>query len=287
MSTDNVQLAINDIPLPKSSQTIKLKVNATANGVYTLSKTELNNLPALFDMWLMDAYMKDSLDIKHNSTYKFNVNRADTNSFGANRFSLVIRQNAALMVHLLSFGATKAMSGDLVLWTTENEVNYTNFTVQRSINNGKTFEAIGNFTSNSLGTYNYLDRAPVKGANQYRLMMEDLNGNITYSSIVTIMYDNTGNTANNPINIYPNPAKGILNLQITPANNSLNSSAVTTTAVYGIKIMSTSGALVKSVTTTQQNWQADISNLLPGTYIVQVVNNNNESVIGKGTFIKL
>ncbi|TWJ00095.1 hypothetical protein JN11_02510 [Mucilaginibacter frigoritolerans] len=287
MSADNVRLAINDIPLPKSSQTIKLKVTATANGQYTISKTELNNLPALFDVWLMDAYMKDSLDIKHNSTYKFNINRADTNSFGGNRFSLVIRQNPALMVHLLSFGATKAVTGDLILWTTENEANYTNFTVQRSVNNGKTFDAIGSFTSNSLSTYNYLDRAPVKGVNQYRLMMEDLNGNISYSSVVTILYDNANSVANNPISIYPNPAKGTLNLQITPINSSNSSTVTTTNAVYGIKIMSTSGALVKSVTTTQLSWQADISNLLPGTYVVQVVNNSNESVIGKGTFIKL
>jgi trimeric autotransporter adhesin len=284
-SADNMQLAINDIPLPKSSQTVRLKVKATASGAYAINRTELNNLPALYEVWLMDAYLKDSLDIKHNSAYKFNVNLSDTNSFGANRFSVVIRQDPALMVHLLSFSASKAVTGDLVLWTTENEADYTNFTVQRSINSGKTFDAIGNFTSNNLGTYNYLDRVPVKGVNQYRLMMQDLNGNITYSNVITILYDNMNNTASSPISIYPNPAKGTLNLLITPANSS---SAVTTTAaVYGIKIMNTSGTLVKTATTTQQTWQADISNLLPGTYIMQVVNNSNESVIGKGTFIKL
>src|SRR6202012_4631153 len=122
---------------------------------------------------------------------------SDSASFGSNRFSIDFRQNPALMVHLLSFSAKKSLNGDQVLWSTENEANYTSFTVQKSTNNGKTFDAIDSFTSNSLSTYSFLDKYPVAGANQYRLMMVDLSGNITYSNVVTIMYDNTNSNANN------------------------------------------------------------------------------------------
>ena len=70
--------------------------------------------------------------MRHNQTYKFDVRISDTNTYGSNRFSLVIRQDAALAVHLLSFAASKSQGGAQVVWNTENEENYTNFTVERS-----------------------------------------------------------------------------------------------------------------------------------------------------------
>jgi len=83
------------------------------------------------EVWLMDNYKKDSLDLRHNTTYTFDMSD-DPNSYGPNRFQLVIRQNPALGVHLLNFAANKASGGAQVVWKTENEQNYTNFTVERS-----------------------------------------------------------------------------------------------------------------------------------------------------------
>ena len=192
-STDSVALAYYTLPYPKGSQTIPLNVYAETNGTYQLYMRSLQNIPSIYEVWLKDAYAKDSLDIKHNPTYSFTVNNSDTTTFGKNRFSLVIRQDPALMVHLLSFTATKITGGDQVVWTTENEQNYTNFAVQRSTDGGKTFNLLEGIVSSAQGTYSYLDKNPVQGANSYRLQLTDLNGTITYSNIVTIMYANTGN----------------------------------------------------------------------------------------------
>ncbi|WP_096356460.1 T9SS type A sorting domain-containing protein [Mucilaginibacter gotjawali] len=56
---------------------------------------------------------------------------------------------------------------------------------------------------------------------------------------------------------------------------------------YDIKIISTAGALIKTTTTTSASWQDNVSNLTPGTYIIQVVNNKDKSLVGKSTFVKM
>ncbi len=302
MSADKQLLAINKEPLPEKSVTIPLSAGALADGQYTLKRTELMSIPALYEIWLMDAYKKDSLDMRANTSYLFNISLADTNSYGSHRFSLVIRQNPALGVHLLSFKGEKITTGSQLSWITENEANYTSFSVERSIDNGKTFITIGGFVSSTLGSYNFTDTNPAQPIDQYRLKLTDLNGVVTYSSVVTLMYANTGNNLANiagAISIYPNPAKGILNLQImqplnssTYVNQNVNtvsssSPGASSIAVYGIKIVNSLGSVIKSTTNTGLNWQTDVSTLTPGTYVIQVVDNSSNKLVGKGTFVKL
>jgi hypothetical protein len=293
-SSDNVKLAINNLPLPKqTAQVIRLHVGGTANGTYTLRRTAFEAIPRIYEIWLMDNYKKDSLDIRNNSTYTFNINLSDTASYGNSRFQLIIRQNPALGVHLLNFTAAKVISGAQIVWVTENEQNYTNFTVERSSDGGATFSVLGGYPSGALGTYSLLDQNPVIGANQYRLKLEDLNGTVTYSAIVTLMYGNGSNSlVKNSVAIYPNPAKSTLNLTITPpfapgATQTGGPVNRPSTTVYGIRIVNTLGSVVQSANTAQVTWQTDVSSLTTGTYILQVVNNYDNSVIGKGTFVKL
>ncbi len=282
-SSDNVLMAINSMPL-QATQTIPLNVYASNNGQYTINMSQLAPLPAIFEVWLKDAYMKDSLDIKNNPVYTFDINNSDANSFGTNRFMLVIRENAALMVHLLAFNAAKLATGDNVTWTVENEANYTHFAVQRSTDGGKTFVALDTLLSSSIGSYSYLDRAPEPGADSYRLMLTDLNGLITYSNVVTIMYANTTNalTLNNMI-VYPNPTTGPMNLAI----NVSTSEGSLPSPSYHIQITNNLGVVVKSVTSSQPVWQTDMSALLPGTYFITVMNAGNNSMVGKSAFVKL
>ncbi len=284
MSADSVPLAINAVPYPKLNQTvIKLKVDAAASGVYNLNMTGINNVPRLFDLWLMDAYKKDSLEMKHTPSYMFNVIKSDTNSFGVNRFSLVIRQNPALGLHLLDFTAARGANGAQIAWKTENEQNYTNFSVEKSTDEELTFNVLDGFVSNSLGTYSILDKDPQPGANRYRLKLIDLNGTVSYSKVVTLMYGNLSNaiTVNN-IAVYPNPAAGTINLSINQ-----NTTGPLNNTSYDIEIMSTNGSVVRSAISSQPSWQNNISNLMPGTYIVKIFNNYDKSVVGKSKFVKL
>ncbi|MBS1529734.1 MAG: putative Ig domain-containing protein, partial [Bacteroidetes bacterium] len=279
-SSDGVRLAINKMQLPQLNSTIiPLSVNARLQGLYKLNMTEIEAIPQVYEIWLMDDWKKDSLDMRHNPTYTFNIT-SDTASQGNNRFKLVIRENAMLMMHLLSFDAVKTSGGSQVSWTTENEQNYTNFTVQRSTDGGNTFTALGGVTANGQGNYGFLDASPVKGANVYRLMIQDLNGTITYSNVVTVMYGSEANALTaGSIMIYPNPATNALNVNIKPAVASPN-------AVYTINIANATGLVVKTGKSTLQNWLTSVNSLLPGSYAVQVVDNNS-TVIGRGTFVKM
>ncbi len=262
-SSDKISLAINVQPLPKTSARIGLKLNANTDGIYSLNMKDLVGVPQLFDIWLMDAYTKDSLDMRHNTTYSFNVLLKDTNTFGSDRFSLIIRQNPAYAYRLLDFTAAKVSDAAQVqvVWTTENDQNYTNFTIERSIDNGKTFNVIGSITSSGAGTYSFFDKTPFAGQNLYRLKQEAINNAITYSNVAVVMY--TGQTNSiiaGTLNIYPNPAVNIINLAITAKSQE--------PASYNVMISNSSGIIVKQAQISGPSWQTGVSNLLwniPGT----------------------
>ncbi len=302
ISNDGIKLSINSLPLPKQTQqVIKLDASVKTSGIYTLQRTAIDALPAIYQVWLMDNYKKDSLDIRNNSTYAFNVNFSDTSTYGSDRFSIIIRQNPALGVHLLNFQATKVSDGAQITWKTENEENYTNFTVERSTDNGATFNVLGGFTSSALGTYSLLDSKQIIGANQYRLKIEDLNGTISYSKVVTLLNQSTDNLATvSNISIYPNPATSVINLSVN--QNSIQGSNLfltqtvapnpglikpATSTSYSIKIINTTGLVVTSTTSSTTDWHGDVNQLSPGTYIIQVVNKSNNAVVGKGLFTKI
>jgi len=300
-SSDNVELAINKMPLPGLKPVnIPLFVNATAYGAYNLNMTELESIPQLYDVWLMDRFIGDSLDLRHNTSYAFNIT-ADSNSSGRKRFQLLIRQNPALMVHLLSFTVKKATNGSQILWTTENEQDYTNFSVERSSDGGVTFVVVNGFVSNATGTYSSLDKAPPVASDQYRLKIQDLNGAITYSNIVTLFYGNGNNAIAGNISVYPNPASSVINLAINQNDsNPVSGPVVLTTGAmtrnlnqssppqsYEIKIISVTGATVMSATTSSPTWQNNIGTLSPGAYVIRVINNSTKKEVGKNTFVKL
>ena len=141
--------------------------------------------------------------------------------------------------------------------------------------------------SSGLGTYTYLDSKPVQGANSYRLQLTDLNENMTYSNVVTIMYANTGNQiALNGFMVYPNPTSGPVNLAINQPTASANTSASTNTN-YTIQIVNNLGVVLKTAQSSSPQWQTDVSALVPGTYFITVMNNTNNTVVGKSAFVKL
>lgn len=283
-SHDSVNLSINTIPLPgPKSEVIKLKVNTAMGGLYTLSLRDIVAIPQLYDVWLMDAYKKDSLDMRQNKIYSFNIYKNDTASFGSSRFSLVIRQNRAYAYQLVNFDASKVIGTNRqvqVIWSAINEGNYTAFTVERSTDNGNTYQVLGGVKATGQGTYSFLDKTPAAGANLYRLKQENINNTISYSKIVTIQYaDLSGEQLGNKINIYPNPANSNISLNITEATSN--------SAIYNIKLINTSGLIMQEITSSGPFWQGNTVNLQPGTYILQVFNHDTQNLVGESKFVKL
>jgi len=285
LSADSVGLTVNKLPLPKGTQLIsRLAVSAVSSGTYTLKMDALENLPALYEVWLMDNFMKDSLDMRANTTYAFKIDNSNPATFGANRFQIVIRENPALGLHLLDFTADKVTGVNTpqvaINWKVENESNYTTFYVQRSTDGGQTFQSIGSLQSDGSGSYSFVDKSPVLTQDQYRLQLSDADNNLTYSSIVTVEYAILSNANLATISLYPNPVHDVVNITITNTTTASNVS-------YTITITNSSGTIITTATSTQSTYQNNVSNLLPGTYFIQVVDNNSKAIVGRSKFVKL
>jgi len=283
ISQDNIKAAIHSMPLPKlQAENVRLNVTANATGIYSLTLKDIVAIPRLYDIWLMDKYTKDSLDMRQNLTYTFNIYKNDTASFGANRFTLMIRQNPAYAYRLLNFAASKVPDVRQVQinWSTINEGNYTNFTVEHSIDGGKTYSTLSSLIASGAGKYGFLDKSPAEGQNLYRLKQEDINNTITYSNVVTIQFSyQNSSLVNNNLMIYPNP--GMSNITLMMTDQTTNATG------YEIRFMNSSGTVVKQATSPQPTWLGNVSNLQPGTYVIQVLNSKNETLVGETKFVKM
>lgn len=282
LSSDSVALAISMRPLPVTSEKIPLQVNVNTDGIYSLNMENVTGIPQLYDIWLMDAYKKDSVDMRSNASYSFDVIKSDPGSFGSKRFTLVLRQNPAFAYHLVNFAVAKVpdVLQTKLSWVTENEQNYTNFTVERSTDGGKTFDVLGGLQGSGAGTYGFIDENPVEGVNRYRLKQEDINNNITYSTVIPIEFSpQAAGLPKSNLNVYPNPTVNMLNLNINPAIHANASN-------FNIRVTNSLGIIVKQLTITQTNWQWNVSGLVPGTYFIRVFDSHNNAVIGDVKFIK-
>lgn len=280
LSSDSVQVSINRRPLPgKTDETIRLFADATATGPYQLKLTDLNNLPDLYEVWLKDNFSKDSVNIKAHPEYDFTIDKSNSATFGPDRLQLVLRQNQALMVHLLSFDAKKINSSAQISWLSENEANYTTYIVERSTDNGKTFNPIGTLYSSGAKNYSLNDQTPAQGLNQYRLKQVDLNGDFIYSKIAPVMFTNKPeNTISSVMNLYPNPAIDVIHTEMKIGDGN--------TFKYKINITNSEGKVMATATSSQPNWQNNVASFVPGTYIMQVVSSKDNTVIGYKKFIK-
>jgi hypothetical protein len=308
LSSDSVQLSVNIVPLPKqASLVIRLDIEAANSGPFTLERTELDSIPAVYEIWLVDKFAKDSLDLRTGTSYAFTVDKNNSATFGSNRFQVVIRQNPGLGMHLLSFDAIKSAAAAELNWKTANEQNSTVFATERSIDDGATFYVLDTLVSTGSGTYSYTDKTPINGTDLYRIKITDMNGTVSYSNAVSLDFSSTStetNTSTNNISIYPNPSNGVINLAISqnsnnnsPGNPQKQVTTATTqsfaavssagAASYDIKIFNINGTVLKQASSSSPSWQTNVSTLLPGTYIIQVLNNNDKTLIGKSTFIKL
>lgn len=158
-------------------------------------------------------------------------------------------------------------------WGTLQEVNNTNFIIERSTDQ-KAFAAIGSVksagTSYSRNTYSFIDKNPASGNNYYRLKQVDENGNISYSETVRVV-----NQVKKNISLFPNPVTASAQLY----------SKTNFEKGQSIEIIDSKGSRIKSIVTNGSNtMQIDMSSLLPGLYLLRVTDNGN--VVEHISFIK-
>lgn len=178
---------------------------------------------------------------------------------------------SVLPLTLLSFKANVTNQEVKTVWTTTNEINTKDFTVQRSTD-GINFKNIGIVPAqNQTGsfTYSFTDAAPLAGLSYYRLLSSDKDGSFTFSNIASVEIN----------------AKSLLIVSPNPVDDNLF--AKHPKALYGasISILTADGKLIATYQVSQDQVQTTIpSQALPsGVYIIRF--NNGSAAISK-TFIK-
>lgn len=97
-------------------------------------------------------------------------------------------------------------------WATTTATNHSHFEVEHSTD-GRLFESIGMVeqgeNTGSYQTFEWAHQQPEPGLNHYRLRQVDVDGEATYSGIITVQAGDIS-----AMNIYPNPFKEVLTVEL-------------------------------------------------------------------------
>ena len=180
-----------------------------------------------------------------------------------------------LPVKLSYFAAKKVNEQQVQLnWATTAENNTKEFIIQRSadgVNFSEMTKVSAKGNSSIEVKYNCYDYTPLAGRNFYRLITMDMDGLKSFSEIVLINMNITVDSKAS-LDIYPNPAKDVVTVNLN--NLSIYNNSVSVTDLNGATVIrkeAQNGSAIK----------LNVSQLQPGVYMVKVVGTDGTVTQGK------
>jgi len=152
-------------------------------------------------------------------------------------------------------------------WQTANEVDFSHFNVEKSLD-GITFNQIGRVNGTGAPAqataYDFVDESP-SDLNYYRLKMNDLDGTITYSEVITIQSDCVDGGVSIS-EVFPNPVKDeLINIRFVSTLDHVDARLVITD-IMGRQIMEISTTIFEGSNLIS----ADPSRLPAAIYMVHL-----------------
>jgi hypothetical protein len=242
--------------------------NSNANGVKRIDQYSISSGSSLF-------YNQSS-----NGTWGTTVT---ANPASGNTPLIISSSDAPLPVNFIGFSVTQLGKNNLLSWSTASEQNNAGFEVQRSTD-GTTYENIGfvkslSATGNSSSplSYSFTDFNPLGLQQYYRLKQTDLDGKSAYSAIVLVKREAPATLT--VTKVYPNPSTSSIYINAAcPAATTLQLSIVDMNGrVVGRKQV--------NAMTGNNGFDMPVTQLAPGTYLLQVLNADNK-VVTTEKFIK-
>ena len=179
---------------------------------------------------------------------------------------------------LVEFNAVPVNKTVAVKWDAVSEIDLSHYELQRSVD-GVNYETIAlAFAKNGTrNAYTHNDQHPFKGINYYRLKMIDIDTKFTYSTVVTVRFDDKVPAH---IVVAPNPVLNDINVRMTGLEK----------GTYSIEMISANGQRIftKQVNVNQHLHIETIerkSTTPDGIYILNVYNNLNERVKSINVFL--
>jgi hypothetical protein len=250
-----------------------LWVDSVANATYLWYKRTYNPIDSIF-LDSGSVYNIPSVSLADTGTY---IAKTIINAGCETRVSDITLYNDSILcnivpVKLESFNTIKEDDYSLLNWTVLNELNVQAFNIERSTDNGNTWQQIGEVVvsgnSSSKNEYSFTDKSPKNGVNLYRLQIEDNSGSFTYSSIMQVEMQQQSS-----MTIFPNPIgkNDELNVQL----NGLE------TGTYKISIVSASAQTINEMTFDVTNTGSVLlaipsANMASGNYEVIVKGDNQQ-----------
>ncbi|RZK25656.1 MAG: T9SS type A sorting domain-containing protein, partial [Flavobacterium sp.] len=272
LSSDQIKLAINSLPAVTENMRIPIVANSTVSGTFNFNAANLNVIEKTWNVFLVDHFKTDSVKLNINPAYSFSVDRAIAASYAADRFEIVFHEKESLIAKILTFTGNQSNRAIDLGWKPSNSAYYNVlFTLQRSTD-GITYSDIYAVQSDSRAVYYYQDKSLTTGQYYYRLKQEDANGHITFSTVLPFSLNgNFGEVA--AFKMYPNPVKTTYTVDIN----------VPDVKEVRIRIIDLTGRIVQSYLVTGQSSRMDGSKWSSGTYIIEIVNNASNEIIGRSS----
>ena len=287
-STELRNLAINYFPTPTANDTIPVSFFSFVDGIkalgtYSIEVASLENFPKNVDVFLVDAYENQVVNLKETSNYIFNLD-LNAASAGNDRFKLIFKPDTSTATKITNFFGVATARNILVNWNTNKEKNIAYYTVEKSTDQVKYTtlkpkQIVARNNNSGFNTYSIIDQNPKAGYNYYRVSMVDSNGvKKTYSEIIAVQwkkkhFSETPNSESpivqnytfndvEQIALFPNPAKEMVSIRIY--TNAEENNIVEVCDITG-KIIS------KFEVPSQEIFNFDISSLNKGLYLIRSI----------------
>lgn len=186
------------------------------------------------------------------------------NGFGTgsiNSWNIVFGATA-LPLDLLSFTGKNSSNGyNEFEWKTGVEKLTRSFELERSTN-GSNYTKVGTVMAvgNGNNTYTHKDIYSTNGNVYYRLKMIDIDGTFGFSNTIRLNINDIGNKL---ARVFPNPAKGSLELFVENDIDLVGTQA---------QLSDMTGRTIQVIEIKESNQQLDITNLAPGLYTIRLAN---------------
>ena len=181
-------LALERRPIINAPDTMFLKLTKTTQRDYRMQVITTNLDHPGMQGEIQDSYtgVPIPLDLNGSTTFDFTID-ANPLSSASNRFMAVFRPTVILPVTFKSIVAIRQGIKIDVRWKVDNELNISNYVVERSFD-GRNFTIVGTVlpaasSNGGSNVYDWYDLQPSKGDNFYRIRSVGASGDKAYSTI--------------------------------------------------------------------------------------------------------